>query len=153
DHVILVGGSSRVPLIRQVVQSAFANPDLPEHARSSQLLLHEPDLCVAYGAALRAAGHGTRYVFPLGPNPSELELHITSPATTRDTAYQASGVVRVRGGDSAILDGGSVRLRSRATGLTEEAFLDEQGGFIQDLELLPETDSVLEWAVCDAAGH
>ena len=31
----------------------------------SEPLLHEPDLCVAYGAALRAATHGTRYLFPL----------------------------------------------------------------------------------------
>src|SRR5262245_17995723 len=28
DHVVLVGGSSRVPLVREVVQSAFANPSL-----------------------------------------------------------------------------------------------------------------------------
>ncbi len=64
DYVVLVGGSSRVPLVRETVRAAFCNPDLPEHVRSLEPLLHEPDLCVAYGAALRAASHGTRYLFP-----------------------------------------------------------------------------------------
>ena len=66
DYVILVGGSSRVPLVRETVRAAFCNADLPEHVRSLDPLLHEPDLCVAYGAALRAATHGTRYLFPVG---------------------------------------------------------------------------------------
>src|SRR5262249_58454790 len=63
DHVILVGGSSRVPLVRETVRAAFCNPGLAEHVRQVEPLLHEPDLCVAYGAALRAATHGTRYLF------------------------------------------------------------------------------------------
>src|SRR5579884_1615001 len=33
DHVILVGGSSRVPLVRSTVREAFCNPDLGERAR------------------------------------------------------------------------------------------------------------------------
>ncbi len=51
DHVILVGGSSRVPLVRDMVRAAFCNADLAEHVRHLDPLLHEPDLCVAYGAA------------------------------------------------------------------------------------------------------
>jgi molecular chaperone DnaK len=146
DYVILVGGSSRVPLVRDTVRAAFCNPDLAEHVRCLDPLLHEPDLCVAYGAALRAATHGTRYEF------SGVELHWTSPVNTRDLAYQATGVVRMESADGA-LDGGSVRIRSLATGLTEEAFLDERGTFAQELELLPETDNALELAVCDGAGQ
>src|SRR5213079_420143 len=92
-----------VPLVRETVRAAFCNPGLAEHVRQVEPLLHEPDLCVAYGAALRAAGHGTRYLFPLGraegdqdeKKPAgEVELHLTSPACTRQTAYQAAGVVR-----------------------------------------------------------
>jgi molecular chaperone DnaK len=81
DYIVLVGGSSRVPLVREVVQAAFANPALPERVRSLQPLLHEPDLCVAYGAALRAAGHGTRYLFTTGRTGPDLELHITARRT------------------------------------------------------------------------
>jgi molecular chaperone DnaK len=176
DHVVLVGGSSRVPLVRETVRAAFCNADLPEHVRSLDPLLHEPDLCVAYGAALRAATHGTRYLFspesgvssPESEDESpEVELHLTSPANTRDTRYQATGVVRVRSSPDVAafaknagrpltpdpsLEGGSVRIRSLATGLAEEAFLDERGSFLQELELRPECDNALEWTVCDGAG-
>jgi molecular chaperone DnaK len=156
DHVILVGGSSRVPLVREVVQATFCNPGRPEHVRNPEPLLHEPDLCVAYGAALRAAGHGTRYVFDRG-NAGDLELHLTSPDSTRETAYQAAGVVRVPTDQITPSfspdEGGSVRIRSLATGLVEEAFLDAHGAFAQDLELSPETDNALEWTVCDADGR
>ncbi|MGH7222845.1 MAG: Hsp70 family protein, partial [Gemmataceae bacterium] len=146
DYVILVGGASRVPLVRDTVRAAFCNAELVEHVRNLDPLLHEPDLCVAYGAALRAATHGTHYLFP------GIELHLTSPVNTRDLAYQATGVVRLDSVDAA-LDGGSVRIRSLATGLMEEAFLDERGTFAQDVELQPETDNALEFAVCDGAGR
>src|SRR5262249_3352563 len=63
DHVILVGGSSRIPYVREMIRAAFCNPGLPEHVRNLEPLLHEPDLCVAYGAALQAAMHGSRYLF------------------------------------------------------------------------------------------
>src|SRR6185437_1940313 len=89
---------------------------------------------------------------------------------TRDVQYQATGIVRFLSNDkdhdsnpSSILhsafcilhslDGGSVRIRALATGLTEEAFLDERGTFAQELELQPETDNALEFAVCDGDGQ
>ncbi len=167
DYVILVGGSSRLPLVRDTVRAAFCNADLAEHCRILEPLLHEPDLCVAYGAALRAALHGTRYVFSgieesqgEGQRDSVLELRLTGPVNARDVAYRATGIVRQNPGlplsDSArpsSLDGGSVRIRSLATGLMDEAFLDERGTFAQDLELQPETDNVLEFTVCDGAGQ
>ncbi len=174
DHVILVGGSSRVPLVRETVRQAFCNPDLPEHVRSLAPLLHEPDLCVAYGAALRAATYGTRYLFPLpvgllarsaseGQSSAErLELHWTSPANTHETRYHATGVVRLRAADGSalplseangLLEGGSIRVRSRATGLIDEAFLDDRGTFAQELELQPGSDNVLELTVCDGSGQ
>src|SRR5262249_23892287 len=153
-------GSSRVPLVRATVREAFCNPELGERARSPVPLLHEPDRCVGYGAALRAATHGTRYVFPAaapaGSLRPDLELHLTSPVSVRDVAYRAAGVVRTvfsrEPGASArtpalapgsrlndtdpdpLLEGGSVRIRPLATGLVEEAFLDARGTFAQDVE-------------------
>jgi molecular chaperone DnaK len=166
DYVVLVGGSSRVPLVRDTVRSAFCNPDLPEHVRCINPLLHEPDLCVAYGAALRAATYGTRYMFFTGGPAIEdqdepgLELHLTSPPNTRDVDYQLTGVVRLQTGQendprSAILppEGYSVRILSLATGLTEEVFLDGRGSFAQTLSLEPETDNALELTVCDESGR
>jgi molecular chaperone DnaK len=157
DYVVLVGGSSRVPLVRQTVQTAFCNATLPEHVRNLEPLLHEPDLCVAYGAALRAATHGAHYQFDEWPGQTAgqnvLELHWKSPANSRAVRYQAAGTVRIAGKQDPTLEGGSVRLRSLATALTEEAFLDDHGTFAQDLELQPDTDNTLELTVCDGGGR
>jgi molecular chaperone DnaK len=161
DYVILVGGSSRVPLVCDTVRAAFCNPALPEHVRCLEPLLHEPDLCVAYGAALRAATHGTRYLFPVQnerESSATLELHFTSPVNAREERYPATGMVHFHPDEKPSsllhsLEGGSVRIRSLATGLTDEAFLDERGTFAQELELQAETDNALELAVCDGAGQ
>jgi hypothetical protein len=80
-----------------------------------------------------------------------LELHVTSPAHVRDTAYSLIGVVRTDAGVSC-LHGSSVYIRSLITGLTDESFLDEGGAFAQDLELQPESDNPLELTVCDGDG-
>jgi hypothetical protein len=81
-----------------------------------------------------------------------LELHVTSPANVRDTAYSLIGVVRTDA-DASWLEGCSVRIRSLITGLTDEAFLDDRGCFAQDLELQPETNNSLELTMCDGEGR
>ncbi len=148
DHIVLVGGSSKIPLVRETVRQALCNPALPEHARSPEPLLHEPDLCVAYGAALRAATHGLRY-----PDlPGDLELHVTSPPCAGAGAYYLTGVVRGPGA-ADVIDGGSVRVQAPATGLVEEAFLDERGTFEQPVELVADADNLFQLTICDPAGR
>jgi molecular chaperone DnaK len=149
-HVVLVGGSCRVPLVREVVREAFTNPSLRERVQSSEILCHEPDLAVAYGAALRAAGHGTRFLWPM--RGGSLELHVTSPPVTATPEYEAAGVVKLRGVPGQSLEGSSVRIRSSHTGLVDEVFLDRQGGLSQTVEVAPEGPTTLEWAICDQDG-
>jgi molecular chaperone DnaK len=161
DYVILVGGSSRIPLVRRTVQAAFCNAALAEHVRCPEPLLHEPDLCVAYGAAIRAANYGTRYRFPVcSGGASELEMNLTSPTCFPALQHVMTGVVRFVTGrprDSnaaapAEIDGFSVRVRSVLSGLVDEAFLDERGSFAVSLELQPEIDNAFEITLCDGAG-
>jgi molecular chaperone DnaK len=165
DYIILVGGSSRVPLVRETVRAAFGNAELPEHVRNLEPLLHEPDLCVAYGAALRAATHGTRY--RMGVEGRGVELQFTSAFNTREVKYTATGLVRnlttedLEAADAPhtshatphTLEGGSVRIRSLSTGLTDEVFLDDRGTFAHDLELQSEADNPLEFTVVDPLGE
>jgi molecular chaperone DnaK len=169
DYVILVGGSSRIPLVRETVRAAFCNLSLPEHVRNAEPLLSEPDLCVAYGAALRAATHGTRCLFSgvqrarsflpdldLGFGPEEpsldLELRITSPVNVRETQYTLVGGVRGAGA-AEVRHGGIVRIHALASRAMTEAFLEHDGGFTQTLALQPETDNILELTLCDNGGR
>src|SRR5439155_2013573 len=170
DHVILVGGSSRIPYVRETIRAAFCNERLPQHVKRGEPLLHEPDLCVAYGAALRGATHGTRYVFPVVRDdeaPSsilpdielegqqeglDIELHWTSPVNVRDVRYTLTGVARGAGA-AEVRHGGSLRVRCFATGLTEELFINRDGTFSLEMGLQPEADNALEVTVCDNLGH
>jgi hypothetical protein len=80
------------------------------------------------------------------------EVQVTSPLTTADSHYRLTGTA-LSGG--AAPEGASIRVRSLATGWTEEAFLDARGGFFQDLELAPvaECGSDYELTVCDEQGR
>jgi hypothetical protein len=149
DYILLAGEGSRVALSRAKLRATFCDPALPEHVRHPQPLLHEPELCIAYGAAVRAAGYGTRWV----GLPAELELHLSSPTTHHSplTTHQVTGVVYGLGAAS-VCDGGSVRVRSVATGLTSEVFLDCRGAFGVDVELAPEADNDLEVAIVSPTG-
>jgi molecular chaperone DnaK len=151
DYVVLVGGSSRIPLVRDTVRAAFCNRNLPLSVRYAEPLIQEPDLCVAYGAALRAASYGTRYLFESADG-KHVELHVTSAVNTTEPRYLLTAVVRGR--DAADLcDGGSLRVCSVATGLVEEAFLDAKGSVAHEVQLAAETDNVLNLTLCDGVGR
>jgi molecular chaperone DnaK len=169
DYVILAGGSSWVPLVRDTVRAAFCNPELPEHVRHPELLLSEPDLCIAYGAALRAATYGTRFVFPELPRARsflpdldlglgleeprlDLELHLTSPPNVRDTAYTLTGCVRGLGA-AEVRHGGSIQVCDFATGAVAETPIKSDGTFAHSRELRYEQDNVLELRLCDNGGQ
>jgi molecular chaperone DnaK len=69
DHVILVGGSTRVPLVVKRVTAAYCK-------RSPEPLRDEVDTCVALGAAVHAANiGGTRLL----DEASKTRIRITSP--------------------------------------------------------------------------
>ena len=62
DHVILVGGSTRVPLVVRRVTEAFCTPPgiTKRDQRSAEPLRDDVDTCVALGAAVHAAHVGGR---------------------------------------------------------------------------------------------
>jgi hypothetical protein len=80
------------------------------------------------------------------------EVVITSPLTAADGHYCLAG--KAASGEGSP-EGSSVRVRSLATGWTEELFLDPDGGFNHTLELAGEngTGRELELTVCDEQGR
>jgi molecular chaperone DnaK len=55
DHVLLVGGSTRVPLVARMVAERFCGPG---KSRAAEPVRDEVDVCVALGAAIHAANVG-----------------------------------------------------------------------------------------------
>jgi hypothetical protein len=84
--------------------------------------------------------------------PGDLQLHLNGAAAPENDRYALQGAVR-GAGLAALLEGGSVCVRSLATGLTDEVFLDPEGGFAHDVEMDGARENRLEIGVCDASGH
>lgn len=58
DHVLLVGGSTRVPLVARMVTERFCGGPAAGKARATEPIRDEVDVCVALGAAIHAANLG-----------------------------------------------------------------------------------------------
>ncbi len=101
DHVILVGGSTRVPLVERAVRERFV-----EHTKSKTLLVSEVDACVALGAAVHAAVlSGTRFehagaavtvMSPLASKGAEVRL------TVRADAPQGASTLAIWSGEEML---------------------------------------------------
>ena len=60
DGVLLVGGSTHIPLVAEIIEENFTSPSLPIHTKLPKPLIDEPDMAVGYGAAIAAASIGTQ---------------------------------------------------------------------------------------------
>ncbi len=98
DHVVLVGGSTRVPLVIESVKA-----ELCAKSKSEQPLQEEVDTCVALGAAVRAATLGglrlstehaeVQFHSPLVSDSEDYELELTTskiPEGTREVCISDS---------------------------------------------------------------
>lgn len=59
DYILMVGGSSKIPLVQKIVKDNFCNPQ-KIHAKCLEPIIYEPDMAVGYGAAIRASCYGTK---------------------------------------------------------------------------------------------
>jgi molecular chaperone DnaK len=92
DHVLLVGGSTRAPIVQELVQAAFCGPG---KSKAQAPIIEAPDSCVALGAAIHAANlGGARWVSEEPP----LTVQVTSPLYGRKARARVSGQV---GGEAA----------------------------------------------------
>ncbi|MEM1348970.1 MAG: Hsp70 family protein, partial [Myxococcota bacterium] len=87
DHVLLVGGSTRVPLVRERVAAAFCGEG---RSKAKEPLLDEPDTCVALGAAIHAANVAG---LTLVDADNEAQLTLTSALTTKSDTTRIAGRV------------------------------------------------------------
>ena len=78
DHVVLVGGSTRSPLVQERVRAAFCGEG---KSQAQDLIIEAPDSCVALGAAIHAANLGGAKL--AADEQRDLELQISSAMSTR----------------------------------------------------------------------
>ncbi len=95
DHVLLVGGSTRSPLVQQAVAAAFCGQGRSKAERPD---MDEPDTCVALGAAIHAANLGG---LSLGDHGAGLGVQITSSLTTQQSTARLVG--HLRGPNAALI--------------------------------------------------
>ena len=87
DHVLLVGGSTRVPMVQQLVAAAFCGEG---KTKAKAPLQDEPETCVALGAAIHAANLGG---LTLGDRSASVGVNILSSLTTKRQKTRLSGRV------------------------------------------------------------
>lgn len=96
ENVLLVGGSTRIPLVRKAVQDAFCGP----HSKAESWTSDSPDTCVALGAAIQAANlggiefeldneHATRVRLSSTPYTHEAEIRVTGRVTSAPAATES----------------------------------------------------------------
>jgi molecular chaperone DnaK len=128
DHVLLVGGSTRAPIVQELVQAAFCGPG---KSKAVAPMIEAPDSCVALGAAIHAANlGGARWVSDAPP----VSVHVTSPLYGRREQARVSG--RVEGEASAQVR--AVALRDSADEVVAEGDLDDEGRFRLSQIMLPD---------------
>jgi molecular chaperone DnaK len=87
DYVLLVGGSTRVPLVQEKVAEALCGEG---QAGCDRPLIDEPDTCVGLGAAIHAANlAGVSWIDESGG--ARRELTITSSLSTRQSSTHLVG--------------------------------------------------------------
>jgi molecular chaperone DnaK (HSP70) len=133
EEIVMVGGSSRIPVLKQRLQAAFG--------REPKLV--EPDLCVAIGAAIAAQRLGQR----IGP----LRLAYLPEATSAAT-IQVTGTVEKSNElpDPTLC---SVSLAQVGGAFRQRQPIGEQGGFLfPNVPLAAEADNGFDLTLMDATG-
>lgn len=179
DHICLVGGSTYIPLVQQVVADSLCNvpnaaalkpdqvdalanqivPDqreiartllaLNERARCAQPAFDEPDTCVALGAAIRAASAGL-FVYD---NKREIRVRFRGQGSTAKDEYSVRGQVESMV-DSLSLDGARIEIGLAEAGFRQQQTLTDEGRFhFKDVPLQGNAINAFNLAIYDAQGQ
>lgn len=62
DAVLLVGGSTYTPLVKELIRQKYTDPSLPMHTISPEPLINEPDMAVGFGAAIAASSYAIKHL-------------------------------------------------------------------------------------------
>lgn len=151
DAIILAGGTTHIPLVREIVQQTFCN--VPgargERAKCSEPVYRKVDTIVALGAAIRAAATGGLAIY----NPEQtVRVSFRGIGATASKETYISGQVEAL--DAKIdLSGGAIRLTIADLGYEDEQPLKSNGTFsFSHVELQPAAENMLTFEIYNRAG-
>ncbi len=129
DHILMVGGSTRVPMVQRAVSEAFIGQGL---SKAQALSVDEPDTCVSLGAAIHAANLGG---LSIGDHSQDIGVNITSSLTTRGETTRLSGQV-IGSGAAGVAEVELIDVTDAANPDSYELVPVKEGRFkIADIEL------------------
>ncbi len=133
DGVLLVGGSTHVPMVSRLIEQTFTDPALPVHTKWPKPLKDEPDMAVGYGAAIAAASRGT-VRFADGSVEHEGESLRIDATFQPGRGYGGVSIVegRITAVDGALPDGMYAKVERAAGGFTREYLVQKDGSFLFD---------------------
>jgi molecular chaperone DnaK (HSP70) len=129
DRILMVGGSTRMPIVREELQKVFDRP----------ILMKEPDLIVARGAALRARD--------LNPPPLGLGAG-TAPMTLEYPRHTADSVVAVQGRLARPVRGYHVYLSRAGREIADIAVVGDRFR-LKDIKLAADSENKFQVEVVD----
>jgi molecular chaperone DnaK len=145
DHVLLVGGSTRVPLVQRAVAEAFCGPS---KSLAAAPLMDEPDTCVALGAAIHAANVAGLVL----TDEAGASITLSSMLTTKEAEGRIVG--RLEGAELDDIE--SVALINQAGDVAALVRPEREGNVLQfALEGVPLPDEGRYWfelEFCDEEG-
>lgn len=153
DQIILAGGSTHVPMVRQILASELCSPadgPVPGRARCTEPFYQDVDTIVALGAAIRAAETGGMEIYD-DNRTVKLTLHGTGSLSDDDAII--GGTVTPLA-DGLHVEGGQVRLvPADGPADSDEALITSGGVFsFADVPIEPGKELDYEFEIYDAAG-
>ncbi len=147
DYILLVGGSTKIPLVRKMVKEKFCNQLYP-HAKCEEPVHYEPDMAVGYGAAIRAACYGTKYF----NNSKSFCVNIKTMGGSSSQKHSFSGTVEAL--DRRInLQGSRIKAANLEGTFSAEAPINNDGSFeIKDLPLKENTMTGFNFLIINGSG-
>lgn len=139
DGVLLVGGSTHIPLVAQIIEQNFTSPSLPIHTKHPKPLIDEPDMAVGYGAAIAAASLGISHGGSVSVGRGqEISLSVNfAPAMGYGGIANVEGSISAQGGP--LPDGIYAKVTRKAGGFSHEYLISEDGTFLFE-QLVAEAD-------------
>lgn len=127
DGVLLVGGSTHIPVVAEIIEETFTSPSLPHHTKAAKPFIDEPDMAVGYGAAIAAASAGSVVM----GEASSSSACVVSASFECGIGY--GGTSNVAGKLTAVKgklpDGIYARVSRALGGFKKEYMVDEDGSF------------------------